>query len=132
MTAGDEKWLAVVGNFKKEWAIWAWMTRILVWEEANQRVSRMFYKSVVQAVLLFRSDTWVLNPHIGRALRSFQHRVARRITRKQPRQQDEAGSEYAPLVAEMEEVVFEKIRVYILKRQDRVAQYIATRHMLDL
>ena len=45
---------------------------------------------------------------------------------------DEGGSEYPPLALEMEEVVFNEIRVYILKMQDTVAQYIAKRHIMYL
>ena len=40
----------------------------------------MFFKAVVQVVLLFKLETWVLTPRMGRALGSFQHRVARQIT----------------------------------------------------
>ena len=40
--------------------------------------------------------------------------------------------EYPPLAAAMEEAVFEEIGVYIKRRQNTVAQYIATRPILDL
>ena len=63
--------------------------RILGWEGANPRASGMFFKAVVQAVLLFRSETWVMTPCMGRALGSFQHGVARRIKGKHPKIQDE-------------------------------------------
>ena len=45
---------------------------------------------------------------------------------------DEGGSEYPPLALEMEEVGFNEIRVYILKMQDTVAQYIAKGHDMYL
>ena len=38
------------------------------------------FKEVVQAVLLFGSDTWLVIPRIGRALGGFDHRMARWIT----------------------------------------------------
>ena len=37
---------------------------------------QFFLKAVVQAVLLFGSDIWVLTPRMERALGNFQHRVA--------------------------------------------------------
>ena len=43
-----------------------------------------FYVTVVQAILLFRSQTWVLTLHIKRILGGFHHRVARRISGKMP------------------------------------------------
>ena len=53
-------------------------------EGADKRVSGNFFKAVVQAVLLFGAETWLLTPRIERALESFMHEAARRITRKQP------------------------------------------------
>ena len=45
---------------------------------------------------------------------------------------EEGGWEQPPLVAETEEVGFEEIWAYILKRKNMVAQYIATRPITDL
>ena len=35
----------------------------------------LFYKAVVQAVLLFVLETWEVNPLIGRMLEGLHHRV---------------------------------------------------------
>ena len=40
-------------------------------------MSGHLFKAVVQAVLLLRAETWVLNPRMERDLSSFRHRVAR-------------------------------------------------------
>ena len=40
---------------------------------------------VVQAVLLFGAETWVITPRIEKALESFMHRAARRITGNETR-----------------------------------------------
>ena len=55
---------------------WTRMTRILGREETYPRISGLFLKAVVQAVLLFGSETWVLTTHMERALGRFQHRAA--------------------------------------------------------
>ena len=132
LTVGDDNWLVVVGNLKKAQNSWARLTRILGWEGSKPRVSGMFFKAVVQGVLLFGSETWVLTPCMGRDLGSFQHRVAQRIMERHPRQREEGGWEYPPLVATMEEAGSEEIGVYILKRYNMVAQYIVTQPNLDL
>ena len=44
------------------------MTRILIREGAEPRVSGFFSKSVVQAVLLSDAETWVVSPCMGRVL----------------------------------------------------------------
>ena len=80
LTAADNNWPAVVGNLKKARKSLARLTRILRREGAKPRFSGMFFKAVVQAVLIFGLETWVLTPRMGRALESFQHRVARWIT----------------------------------------------------
>ena len=55
---------------------------ILVQEGDNPRVSGMFFKAVVQAVVVFSSGTWVMAPCMGRALGNFEHGVDRWITRR--------------------------------------------------
>ena len=56
-----------------------------------------FYKPVLQAVLLFSSETWVLTSRMERALDSFQHRVAQRLTGKQPWGRGDGSWTYPPL-----------------------------------
>ena len=86
LTAGDNDWLAVVGNLGKAHRSWGRLSRVLGWEGADPKVSRTFYTVVDQAVLLFGAETWVLTTRMEKALDSFQSRVARRITGRQPRQ----------------------------------------------
>ena len=81
---------------------------------------------------MFGAETWVLTPRIERALSSFQHRVARRITGRHPRRRGDGSWEYPSLEEALVESGFEGIRKYITRRQNTVAQYIATRLILDL
>ena len=85
MTARDDDWLAVAGNLVKARKSWGRLASILSREGADKRVSGNFFKTVVQAVLLFGAETWVLTPRIERALESFMHRAAHNITGRQPR-----------------------------------------------
>ena len=45
----------------------------------------MFLKAVVQAVLLFRLEMWVMNYSIEWVLGRFQNRVTRRINGRKPK-----------------------------------------------
>ena len=54
LTAADDDWPEVVGNPGKAWKIWSRLARILGQEGTSPRVSGMFFKAVVQAVILFR------------------------------------------------------------------------------
>ena len=85
MTLGYDDWTAVAGNLLKAQKSWGRMSRILCREGADARVSGKVFKAVAQAVLLFGSETWVLTPRIERALESFHHGAALRITGRQPR-----------------------------------------------
>ena len=44
------------------------MSRIFIREGAARRVFGLFSKAVVQAVLIFVAETWVVTPHVGKAL----------------------------------------------------------------
>ena len=85
LTAGDYDWLAVLGKLGKAIKSWGRLLRILSQEGTYPKVSGHFLKVVSQAVLLFGEDTWVLTPRMERSLDIFQNRVARRITRRNPR-----------------------------------------------
>ena len=77
-------------------------------EGADPKIVGHFFKAVlqavVQAVLLFGAETWVLIPQIERALCSFQHRVARRLARNQSRRRVVGIWDYPPLKAEMSKI----------------------------
>ena len=61
----DNDWTSVVGILRISRKKWARMSRILGREGANVQVSGALFKAVDQAVLLFGSNTWVMNPHMG-------------------------------------------------------------------
>ena len=85
MMALEKDWTEVLGNLWEARENRYWMTSILGRDYAIPRVLGMFFKAVVQAVLLFGSETWVTTPRMGRDLGGFQQRVARRINGRQPK-----------------------------------------------
>ena len=132
MTAGDDNWTAVSGNLVKARKSWGRLTRILSREGADKRISGTFFKAVVQQVLLFGAETWVLTPRIERALDSFMHGAAQRIMGRQPWIGWDGKWYYPSLAGAMKEAGFTEIKKSITNRQNTVAQYIATRPLLDL
>ena len=68
------------------WArkFWSRMSRILIREGAAPRVYCFFFKAVVQAVLFFGVENWVVTPCIGKDLGGFQNQVERRLTGRIP------------------------------------------------
>ena len=132
MTAGDDDWLAVVGNLGKSRRSWGRFSRVMGREGEDRKVSGKFYKAVAQAILLFGAETWALTHRMEKDLDRFQSRVARRLTGRQPRRKSYGSSEYPPLAEALREAGMEGIRQSITRRQNTVARYILTRPMLDL
>ena len=132
MTAEDNNRLAVAGNMSKARKIWGRLLWILYQEGADARVSGKFFKALVQAVLLFRAETWLLTPSIERDLDSFQNGAAHRLTGRQPRRRGYGRCVYPLLKESMKEAGFEGIRKSIARRQNTVTQYIATQPIMDL
>ena len=85
LTEGDDDWPAVAGNLGKASKSLVRLQGILSREGVTKRVLGNFFKAVVQQVLLFGAETWVVSPRMERALSAFIHGAARRITGRQPR-----------------------------------------------
>ena len=62
MSEADDDWTEVVQNLAKARVAWKITTRILSREGERPRVSGFFFKAVVQSVLLFGEETWVVLP----------------------------------------------------------------------
>ena len=119
-------------NLGKARKSWGQLQRILSREGSNKRVSGNFFKAVVQQVLLFGAETWVVTPRMERALNSFMHGSVRRVTGRQPRRGWDGKWFYPSLEGAMKEAGFKDVWTSINRRQNTVAQYIATRPLLDL
>ena len=88
--------------------------------------------AVVQQILLYGSESWVLTPRIIKALEGFHHRVIRRITRSMPRRRRDGTWHYPPIGKAMEDAGLFSIEEYISRRQNTVAEYVATRPIFDI
>ena len=116
LTATDDDWPAVVGNLGKVRISWGHLSRVLGREGSDPKVSRAFYVAVNQAVLLFGSETWILPPRMEKALDSFQSRVVRKITGRQPRSRKDGSWIYRPMAGIMKETGIVGIQTSILWR----------------
>ena len=122
----------MAGNLEKARKSWGRLKGILSREGATKRVSGNFFKAVVQQVLLFGAETWVVSPMMERSLSAFIHGAARRITGRHPRKGRGGKWYYPSLEGAMKEAGLTDVHTSINRRQNTVAQYIATRTFLDL
>ena len=130
--ADDNDWPAVVRNLQKSRRKWVRLTRILSREGADARTSGQIYLAVVQLVQLYGSETWVMTPYIGRVLGVFHHRLAHRLTGRQPWRGRDGVWIYPPLEDAMAEAGLQEVDTYVSRCQNTVAQFIATRPIRNL
>ena len=69
--ATDDHWPAVVITLAWVNTVWRRMLRIISREVATHQVSGFFFKDMIQALMLFGAETWVITPRIGTALGGF-------------------------------------------------------------
>ena len=84
LAAEDNDWPEVVHNLWCTRQKWEPLTRILSREGADAWILGQIYLAVLQLVMIYGSETWVLTPRMKIFLGGFHHRVARRMTGRQP------------------------------------------------
>jgi hypothetical protein len=84
LSSSDDDWLDVIKNLAKAWQRWARISRVLTCEGSTPRVSAVFYKAVIQTVLLYGYETWVFTPRMLSKLEGFHRQIARRLTGRAP------------------------------------------------
>eukprot|EP00970_Alexandrium_tamarense_P009635 scaffold1928_cov109-Alexandrium_tamarense.AAC.60 len=109
----DNDMPAVRANLKKARKCWTMFSRLLTGENMSPRVCEMFYRAVIQLVLLFGSESWVLTDTAMRVLEGFHVRSDGKGTQTQKEQ----------LHRRME---------YIEVRRQTIANYIVHRPIFDL
>ena len=77
LLVADDEWLTVVQNVVKARTVWWRMSKILSRKVARPRISGFFFKSIIQSVLLFDAESWVVTPHMIWYLRGFQDHIIR-------------------------------------------------------
>ena len=97
ITSADDDWPEVVINLRKARQKLALKKRALGRERGDYQTLGQIYLVVVQLVILYGSETWFMNPRIGRVLGRFHHRVARRLIVRQPQRGRNGVWTYPPL-----------------------------------
>ncbi len=131
MAASNNDWPAFHKNPQKAKEKWALIARPLLKTGVAPRVVGMFCKAIVQAVLLYGCETWVITPKLLKALEGFHHRMARRISNMMPKRQANGDWYYPPIDKALEKAGLWTMKHYAHTRQSRFAQYVATRPILD-
>ena len=78
----DDDWPAVRRNIMRVRLVWGGLGTLLQQEGEEPRVSEMFYRILVQTILLYGSETWVLSAEIYRTVEGIHTRFLQHIAGK--------------------------------------------------
>jgi len=124
VTKEDSDWSAVNYNLKKAKNAWYQMTRILTKRGSkNNKWRTTIYKSIVEAILLFGAETWVLSKAMETKLQSFHHRCARAIAGRYITKNPDDTWTCPPTNEILKEAGLCTIQESIKKRQDAAKPY---------
>jgi hypothetical protein len=123
---------AVRHQLRKAWGTWARIGQVLRSKITTPRVAAKFYKAVVQAVLLYGSETWNLAKAVWARLEGFHVRAAYRMLQVHwPKWVAGNQWKYPKTSDILEEYGMATMQHYIKKRRATMAIYIADRPILE-
>ena len=117
LTADDHDDLAVRACIAKARKQWMQIFRILSYDNATPRTMGRFYLAVVQSVLLYGSESWVLDSCLKQRLESFHKRCARYIAHRHIRRRRDGTWQYPDTQETYDICNFSPISTYIAKRK---------------
>ena len=122
----DDDLTAVENQIAKARMTWGRIGKVIKKKsEGNVKVMATFYKVIVQSVLLYGSESWVLSEHAKRKLKSFHNRCARFVTGRHIRKIEETWI-YPSSKDTLELAGLLTIDEYITKRKETVKGYAVT------
>ena len=128
---GDNDDYAALRQLGRAREKWGRISQMLRGQAASPRARGYFYKAIVQAVLLYGSETWTLSDRMLKNFRSFHHRVARHLTGRHIRQFDD-GTWFCPPTADvLNQAGLESIDTYIKRRRDTVRSFVTPRPLYN-
>jgi hypothetical protein len=132
MAQDDNDIQAVRHQLCKARGTWARIGQVLRSKNATPRVAAKFYKAVVQAVLLYGSETWNLTKAVLTRLEGFHIRAAYRMVEVyRPKRVARNRWEYPKTSDVLEECGMAMIQHYIQKRRATIAIFIADQPILE-
>ena len=131
LPATNSDWPALYKNLVKACKQWGMISQPLLNTGVTPKQVGMFYKAIVQSVLLYACETWTITEPMLPALKGFHHKAARRISGKQPYRSPNGNWVYPPTADALQLAGLHRIEVYIHCHQQTLGiQYITQRSIL--
>jgi hypothetical protein len=119
---------AIQQQLQKAQGVWAHVGQVLHGENTAPRIAAKFYKAVVQAILLYGSETLNLTNSALARLKGFHVCAAYKMARKHWPKRDANGVWVYPKTADiLEECSMATIAAYIRSHRQTIAVYMVTR-----
>ena len=113
-------------------SVWGRLGTLLLQEGADPKVSEIIYRAVVQAIILYGSETWVLSASIVKRIEGTYTELLQLITGKKARQLGDGTRETQGAEIVREAAGTQSDRIYIEQRQATVAQWVALRPLCEI
>ena len=127
----DDDCVTIDANIKKARKRWNQVHPVLARDGANARIMGRAYVAILQAVLLYASETWVISERSWQKLESFHHSCARRITRRFIQSNPDGTWTCPENKMTLQEAGLFPLRVYVERRRKTVYQYVSQRPILQ-
>ena len=124
LTDNDDDEECVTDNLRRARQKWGVIAKILKREGANPVCMSRFYLTVVQAVLLYGADTWVIGKRDMGRLRSFHRRAIRHMTGQHIRKGGDDEWEYPDHGELMRKCKLFEMETYIERRRGTLRKYL--------
>ena len=124
LTSDDNDTKAIENQIKKARAKWNSIASILKREGADAKTMATFYRTVIQAVLLYGAESWCVSETNLRKLRAFHHRAVRYMTGRHIRKLGEGRWEYPNHEQLRKKCELLRIEEYIEKRKGNLRTFL--------
>ena len=123
LSDNDDDSPCIQENLRRARQRWNCIAKILKAEGANAKCMSKFYMTIVQAVLLYGADTWVIKKQDMDRLRSFHKRALRYMTGEHIRQKGDNTWEYPDHQDLLKKCSLFPIETYIQRRRGTLRRY---------
>ena len=116
----------------RERSVWGRLGKILGQEGADTKVSESLYRAVVQAILLYGSETWFLLVSMANSIEGIHTEFLQIITGKRARRLGDGTWETPGAEGIQEAAGNQSARIYIERRQATVVQWVALHPLFEV
>ena len=127
LSKDDNDLTAIRANIRKARAKWSKFLKILSREGAKPKTMGVFYRTIVQAILLFGSETWSLTKCQMAMVRSFHNQCTRNITRRWNYKKEDGTWFIYDMKETLQKAGLQPVEEYIARRKRTIMPYAQNR-----